>query len=152
MPKRSIDSDEEKRKKGTLQAGQTEEDYDRAHIERTILPFPVMSELPVSQLPLDDTGNAKYVELATMLLKAGRLTVMTQTAAEQLAMQHQAMAMEMNKGKVPSASRLTQIRRLMDDLGLGKIDKPIQGTGKTEENPFDTNGFAARRRFEASQA
>lgn len=152
MPKRTILSDEEKAARGTLQAGNTQADYDKQYAERKILPFPVMTEVPVSQLPLNDVGSKKYHEVAEMLLAAGRLSVLTQTAAEQLAMQHQAMAMEMEKGKPPSASRLTQIRRLMDDLGLGKIDKPLQGTAKPEKNPFHTNGFAARYRAAARKA
>lgn len=152
MPKRTILSDEEKLARGTLQPGHTEADYDKKHAERTILPFPIMDSVPKSQLPLDEKGQAKYREVAEMLLAAGRLSVLTQTAAEQLAMQHQAMAMEMEKGKPPSASRLTQIRRLMDDLGLGKIDKPLQGTAKPEKNPFHTNGFAARYRAAARKA
>jgi hypothetical protein len=145
MPKRRVKTDEERRKTGTLKPGRSEAAYDREFAERKILPFPTLREIPPPTLPLNEIGVAKYNELARMLLDAERLTTLTQAAAEHLAAHHMATHIELNNGKVPAANRLQQIRHLMDDLGINRIDKPVGVRQRPAENPFAANGFASRR-------
>lgn len=142
MPKRTVKPDSERT---SLQKGASEASREADFVEKKILPFPTLDRIPKPSLPLNSIGKKKYDELAQALYQAGRLTTFTQTQIEHIALQHQAAAIDIEKKGATSASRLTQIRHAMQEIGVDRINRPIAAPDEPEENRFARNGFAARR-------
>ena len=146
MSKRRYLSDEERAARGTLRSDSNEVVRLEQYVERKILPFPILSEIPLPTMPLNEVGRKKYFELCEILHKTGRLVTFTRDQAEAVAALWQSMHMRLANGKEINASTMNQLRTAMDDLGVNESNKSaVSGKGtEAKKNTFASNGFAAR--------
>lgn len=136
-------SDEEKKRRGTLDPRWTE----AAIAERKgakVITGPWLSEIPKSDLPLGDVGLKKYQELTQSLFDMGKLTLSTKILAEQVAVLHEQMHRRMAEGRVVPVGMSSKIQQAVLQLGIAEnaptIAAPSKAAGK-----FTFSGFSNRR-------
>jgi hypothetical protein len=146
MPKSSHIDDDERKRRGTFRADRNDQVNFQDYADRKILPFPVLVDIPQPSLPLNDVGRMKYFEICETLKNSGRFVTFTRDIAESVGALWQTMHANMAAGKGISASTINQLRNLYDNLGVNESNtKVINGRGQgSKENPFATNGVAAR--------
>lgn len=148
MGKSAYLSDEERARRGTLRASNNEAKTFQNYLDRKILPFPVLIDIPQPAMPLNDVGRQKYFELCKILKDAGRLVSLTRDVAEAAAALWQSMHQAMGEGKPVRAAAINQFRSLYENLGVNESNRTAvdaRGSG-AQENPFAANGFAARHK------
>lgn len=136
-------SDEEKIRRGTLDPRTSEEERDRASLEK-VLAFPTFHEIPDPTIPLNEIGRKTYDKWARDLFNAGRLTQITQLSIENLALADQTIAACAKSGKAVPGSIITQRNRAAGELKVINVD-PSLTPKRPDENKFSRNGFPARR-------
>ena len=113
--------------------------------EHNVLPHPSLREIPEPMFPLKEAGRAFYDEMARLLYTRKQLTYAARVSLTGAALQVQAMSDEAGQGIMSSASRMTQLQRVINDLGLHD-SKPIAAPEDAEESRWARNGYAARHK------
>ena len=122
----------------------SEEGRAKAALERSVIPFPRLRDVPEPTLPLGEYGRKVYDNWARRLLDSGLLTVITASFIEQLALADDAIRAQSAVGKTPS-SRYMEIRRgALLKLESLNVDHSLV-PDPDKQNRFARNGFPGRR-------
>lgn len=114
-------------------------------IAANVYRFPVMSDVPDPELPLDDHGARKYFEVAEILMRSGKLTRITRDLAEQAAVLHQSQRGYLEKGRVPPAYLTKELKSILATLRVTEDASPLGASLPAQRNNrFATCGFANR--------
>lgn len=114
-------------------------------LERNVLAFPTLREIPEPDLPLREFGRKIYDQWTRRLLDAGMLTVTTVAIVERMAVAKDAIEKRLSEGKDPSGKFLEILRGAQLELKALNVDQPL-GPDAGKPNKFSVNGFPARLR------
>lgn len=135
-------SDDEKRRRGTFRKDTSEAVYAEADAAKVVA-GPWLTTIPEPDLPLNEHGRRKYDELTKVLFDANKLTAVTRSAAEQVAVLFQEQHARMTAGKPVPASLSTQMQRALAMLRIAE-DAPVIDNPEGKRNKFSGCGFASR--------
>ena len=122
----------------------TEEARAKTALERSVIPFPRLRDVPEPSIPLQEAGRKTYDSWARRLRDSGLLTVITAGFIEQLALADDAIRAQSGLGKMPS-SRFLEIRRgALLKLESLNVDHSLV-PDPDKQNRFARNGFPGRR-------
>lgn len=137
-------SDEEKARRGTLQAGEKQIDFARREIGK-VLAFPAINTIPEPSFPLNEHGKRTYDQWATRLRDNGLLTSVSLGRIETLALQDHTIAKAMELLKPPPNSAMVERRKILEWLEGLNVDKSVI-SGETKKGSFASNGLPNRLR------
>lgn len=136
-------SDEEKRRRGTFRADQSDKIYeDRAASK--VVAGPWLERIPEPELPLNEVGKKKYHDLARALYDANKLTSVTRMQAEQAAVLHQEQHRRLTAGEPIPASLSEKLQRALAALKIAE-DAPQIKNPEAAQNRFAASGFSNRK-------
>ncbi len=135
----------------TLDKRSTEEARARQALERSVIPFPRLRDVPEPSIPLSEVGRKVYDAWSRRLCDSGLLTAITSGFIEQLALADGAIHDQSAAGKTPS-SRYMEIRRgALLKLESLNVDHSLV-PDPDKQNRFSRNGFPGRRAIAAGAA
>lgn len=135
-------SDEEKKRRGTFRADQSEEVY-RARAAQKVVTGSTLSAVPDPEMPLNEIGLGKYRELTELLLSQGKLTKITCMDCEMIALHWQNVRARVATGKSASSDSLKQITAITQRLRIAEDAPEIESPDK--KSRFTGCGFAYQR-------
>jgi hypothetical protein len=136
-------SDEERKRRGTFRADESNEVRDRAAAAR-VLVGPWLDTIPEPTIPLGEVGRKKYDDLTRLLHGQHKLTLVTQMHAEMAARQFEKIYKLTVAGQDPTASDMTQLNRSLDALKVAENAPTISDPGG-KPNEFAQCGWSNRR-------
>lgn len=135
-------SDEEKRKRGTFRADQSEAAYAAARAEKVIV-GPWLTAIPDPEMPLNEIGKAKYDQVTKLLFEQNKLTKVTCMDCEVLALHWQNVQGRIAAGKAPSSDSLKQISAITQRLRIAEDAPAI--ANPNQKSRFEGSGFSSSR-------
>lgn len=135
-------SDAEKRARGTFREDQSEAAYAAKRAEKVVV-GPWLTSIPDPEMPLNDVGKAKYMELAKLLFDQNKLTKVTCMDCEIVALHWQNVQARMAAGKAPSSDSLKQIASITQRLRIAEDAPAI--ANPNQKSRFEGSGFANNR-------
>src|SRR3546814_13678029 len=99
-------TDEEKKKRGTYRADRSSTAYAERDAEKIVTGVS-FSEIPIPSMPLDNYGKATYQKWAKLLLEQGKLTSVTASHCETIAMIEMLINGRRTAGKLPTPDTLS---------------------------------------------
>lgn len=136
-------SDDEKKRRGTLDSRHTEKARAAKAAEKVVI-GPWLSEIPEPDLPLGEVGRKKYFELVRSLFDSGKLTLATKMLSEQAAVLQEQMHRRMTEGKSVPTNMSEKIQRVIAQLGIAE-NAPQIARSKETAGKFTFAGFSNRR-------
>lgn len=115
-----------------------------------ILSFPALKVVPPPQLPLKGKGYDKYVEVATTLLRAGKLNTHTMALCEQIGMVHGEIYRDLDRRGTTSAKNRDSYERLLKELRFVDNSEAAAPEESASENRFSRFGVVTRRGAKAA--
>lgn len=137
-------SDDEKRRRGTLDARYSEDARARERMS-TVLAFPVLKEIPKPSFPLKEKGEEQFKFWCERLLDAGLLTRITVGEIENLALVADKIQYALDRRKQPSAQDINLRRLALVKLESLNVDTTFFAAAKNK-SAFAQNGFPGRLR------
>lgn len=135
-------SDEEKKKRGTYRADQSETIYD-VRATKKVVAGPWLSKIPEPDYPLNEVGRAKYDEWTKELFEQNKLTKVTVMKASALALLHQKLHRLASEGKEPSANDFAKFQSALKDLDIAANAAVTATPG--QKNRFAGSGYSTSR-------
>lgn len=135
-------SDEEKRKRGTFRADQSEAAYAAKRAE-TVVVGPWLKSIPEPTIPLDAVGRAEYDRLTKLLFNGNKLTEVTCGDCERMAVMKQQMASRLAAGKSVSMDLIKRMDAISVRLRIAEDAPAI--ANPNQKSRFEGSGFANRR-------
>lgn len=135
-------SDEEKKKRGTFREDQSEATYAAKRAEKVVI-GPWLTSIPDPEMPLNEIGKAKYVQVTKLLFDQNKLTKVTCMDCEVLSLHWQNVQARVAAGKAPSADSLKQISAITQRLRIAEDAPAI--ANPNQKSRFEGSGFANRR-------
>lgn len=135
-------SDEEKKRRGTFRADNSEAIYNARAAEKVVV-GPWLTALPKPKVPLKGEGKKKYEELGNLLLNSNKLTTVTCMQIEQVSLLWQKMLNMLEAGQDPPVSLHKQIDKILVALRVAE-NAPAIGN-PNEKSRFEGAGFSNSR-------
>lgn len=135
-------SDEEKKRRGTFRADNSEEVYAERQAAKVVV-GPWLSEIPEPEYTLNAVGRKKYDELTGELLKQSKLTAVSVMRASIVALLHQKFDHLAANGKYPSANDVAKLTSALRDLDIAQNAQVTAPGGA--KNKFAGCGFSNSR-------
>lgn len=110
-----------------------------------ILSFPALKTIPPPQFPLKGKGYDKYVEVATTLLRAGKLNTHTMALCEQIGLAHGEIYRDIERRGTTSAKNRDAYERLCKELRFIDNSEAASPEEEPAENRFARFGIVTRR-------
>lgn len=135
-------TDEEKKRRGTFRADQSDAVYAAKAAEKVVI-GPWLTAIPKSTIPLNEIGQAKYDELTNLLFNQNKLTTVTCGDCERMAVMHQQMHERLSNGKPVPMDLIKRMDAISVRLRIAEDAPPI--ANPNERNRFEGSGFSNSR-------
>ena len=133
-------TDAEKKARGTFRADQSDAVYD-AQRAATVVVGPWLASIPEPTIPLTAVGRAKYDELTKLLFDGNKLTKVTCSDCERMAVMHQQMHERLTAGKSVPMELIKRMDSISVRLRIAEDAAPLASPGA--KNKFASIGTAA---------
>lgn len=139
-------SDEEKKRRGTLDPRWTEDARSARRGEKVVVLFgDNVSVIPAAPVGLNQEAAREYQAWCTALLKAGRLTSLWVEKILIMAIAKHSNISRLAAGKLPRSEDVRAVKSVLSELGGINADTPLTEPGQ-EGRKFSRFGFAGRIR------
>lgn len=135
-------SDEERMRRGTFRESGSEAASLAKAAEKIVI-GPWLTAVQEPEVPLKAEGLKKYNEIAELLLNQNKLTQVTRSMCELLAVMHQQMHARLSAGKSVSSDLMKRIEALYTKLRIAADAPKIASPG--DKNRFAGSGFSNQR-------
>lgn len=135
-------SDEEKRRRGTFHADRSEEVYAKRAAEKVVV-GPWLTSIPEPTIPLEEVGRAEYNRLTKLLFENNKLTQVTCSYCELVAVMQQQMVARLAAGKTVSMDLIKRKDSILARLRVAEDAPAI--ANPNQKNRFAGSGFSNNR-------
>ena len=116
-----------------------------------VISFPALQAVPSPELTLKGVGFDKYVEIATHLLRAGKLNMHTRALCEQIGLVHGEIYRDIDRRGTTSAKNRDGYERLLKELRFVDNSDAAAPEEGAAENRFARFGIVTRRGAKKAQ-